>query len=93
MAFLEISSVDGRGVGDMGETEHIAVAGGGARSATPPLGPAPKPASTTRRPGHIRVTEAARPFWDQWFGNPSRGHASGERPRQAVAGPVSRSRR
>jgi cysteine desulfurase len=31
------------------------------------------------------VAEAARPYWDQWFGNPSSGHAYGERPRQAVA--------
>ena len=27
---------------------------------------------------------AARPYWDQWFGNPSSGHAYGEQPRQAV---------
>jgi cysteine desulfurase len=31
------------------------------------------------------VAETARPYWDQWFGNPSSGHAYGEQPRQAVA--------
>jgi cysteine desulfurase len=36
-------------------------------------------------PVDARVAEAARPYWDQWFGNPSSGHAYGERPRQAVA--------
>jgi cysteine sulfinate desulfinase/cysteine desulfurase-like protein len=36
-------------------------------------------------PVDARVAEAARPFWDQWFGNPSSDHAYGERPRQAVA--------
>src|SRR6266536_6574006 len=36
-------------------------------------------------PVDARVAEAARPYWDQWFGNPSSGHAYGEQPRQAVA--------
>jgi cysteine desulfurase len=36
-------------------------------------------------PVDARVAEAARPFWNQWFGNPSSGHAYGEQPRQAVA--------
>ena len=36
-------------------------------------------------PVDTRVAEAARPYWDQWFGNPSSDHAYGERPRQAVA--------
>ncbi len=31
------------------------------------------------------MAEAAWPYWDQWFGNPSSGHAYGEQPRQAVA--------
>jgi len=31
------------------------------------------------------VVAAARPYWDQWFGNPSSAHAYGEQPRQAVA--------
>jgi cysteine desulfurase len=35
-------------------------------------------------PVDARVAEAARPYWDQWFGNPSSDHAYGERPRQAV---------
>ncbi len=30
------------------------------------------------------MAEAARPYWDQWFGNPSSSHAYGEQPRQAV---------
>jgi cysteine desulfurase len=36
-------------------------------------------------PVDARVAEAARPYWDQWFGNPSSGHACGERPRRVVA--------
>jgi cysteine desulfurase len=36
-------------------------------------------------PVDARVAGAARPYWDQWFGNPSSGHACGVRPRQAVA--------
>jgi cysteine desulfurase len=36
-------------------------------------------------PVDARVAEAARPYWDQWFGNPSSDHAYSERPRQAVA--------
>src|SRR5262249_39120350 len=36
-------------------------------------------------PVDARVAEAARPYWEQWFGNPSSGHAYAERPRQAVA--------
>jgi cysteine desulfurase len=36
-------------------------------------------------PADSHVAEAARPYWDQWFGNPSSDHAYGERPRQAVA--------
>jgi cysteine desulfurase len=36
-------------------------------------------------PVDARVAEAARPYWDQWFGNPSSAHAYGEQPRQAVA--------
>ena len=36
-------------------------------------------------PVDARVAEAARPYWEQWFGNPSSGHAYGERPRHAVA--------
>ena len=35
-------------------------------------------------PVDARVAEAARPYWDQWFGNPSSDHAYAERPRQAV---------
>ena len=35
-------------------------------------------------PVDARVAQAARPYWDQWFGNPSSDHAYGERPRQAV---------
>ena len=35
-------------------------------------------------PVDARVAEAARPYWDQWFGNPSSSHAYAERPRQAV---------
>jgi cysteine sulfinate desulfinase/cysteine desulfurase-like protein len=31
-----------------------------------------------------RVAEAARPYWDQWFGNLSSSHLYGEQPRQAV---------
>src|SRR6266496_418094 len=36
-------------------------------------------------PVDARVAEAARPYLDQWFGNPSSGHACADRPRQAVA--------
>jgi cysteine desulfurase len=36
-------------------------------------------------PVDARVAEAARPYWDQWFGNPSSAHAFGEQPRHAVA--------
>jgi len=36
-------------------------------------------------PVDARVAEAARPYWDQWFGNPSSGHAYAYRPRRAVA--------
>ncbi len=36
-------------------------------------------------PVDARVAEAARPYWDQWFGNPSSDHAYGEQPRRAVA--------
>jgi cysteine desulfurase len=36
-------------------------------------------------PVDARVAEAARPYWDHWFGNPSSDHAYSERPRQAVA--------
>jgi cysteine desulfurase len=36
-------------------------------------------------PVDARVAEAARPYLDQWFGNPSSGHAYGDRPRQAMA--------
>jgi len=36
-------------------------------------------------PVDARVAAAARPYWDQWFGNPSSAHAYGEQPRQAVA--------
>jgi cysteine desulfurase len=36
-------------------------------------------------PVDARAAEAARPYWELWFGNPSSGHAYGERPRQAVA--------
>ena len=35
-------------------------------------------------PVDARVAEAARPYWDQWFGNPSSDHAYSERPRQAA---------
>ena len=35
-------------------------------------------------PVDARVAQAARPYWDQWFGNPSSTHGYGERPRQAV---------
>jgi cysteine sulfinate desulfinase/cysteine desulfurase-like protein len=31
------------------------------------------------------VAAAARPYWDQWFGNPSSAHAYGKQPRRAVA--------
>jgi cysteine sulfinate desulfinase/cysteine desulfurase-like protein len=41
--------------------------------------------TTTPQRRSTRVAEAARPYWDQWFGNPSSDHAYGERPRQAVA--------
>ena len=36
-------------------------------------------------PVDTRVAEAARPYWDQWFGNPSSDHAYGAAPRQAIA--------
>jgi cysteine desulfurase len=36
-------------------------------------------------PVDARVTQAAQPYWDQWFGNPSSDHVYGEQPRQAVA--------
>jgi cysteine desulfurase len=36
-------------------------------------------------PVDTRVAEAARPYWDQWFGNPSSDHAYGLGPRQAIA--------
>lgn len=36
-------------------------------------------------PVDTRVAEAARPYWDQWFGNPSSDHAYGQGPRQAIA--------
>src|SRR5215472_17009299 len=36
-------------------------------------------------PDEARLAEAAWPYWDQWFGNPSSDHAYAARPRQAVA--------
>jgi cysteine desulfurase len=36
-------------------------------------------------PVDARVTQAAQPYWDHWFGNPSSDHVYGEQPRQAVA--------
>ena len=36
-------------------------------------------------PVDTRVAETARPYWDQWFGNPSSDHAYGQGPRQAIA--------
>lgn len=36
-------------------------------------------------PVDARVAEAARPYWEDWFGNPSSDHAYGDQPRQAVA--------
>jgi selenocysteine lyase/cysteine desulfurase len=39
-------------------------------------------------PVDARAAEAARPYWNQWFGNPSSDHAYGARPRQAVGGQV-----
>jgi cysteine desulfurase len=36
-------------------------------------------------PVDARVAEAARPYLDQWFGNPSSSHAYGDQPRQAIA--------
>jgi cysteine desulfurase len=36
-------------------------------------------------PVDARVAKAARPYWDELFGNPSSDHAYGARPRQAVA--------
>jgi cysteine desulfurase len=44
-------------------------------------------------PVDARVAEAARPYLDQWFGNPSSSHAYGDQPRQAIAGHARRSRR
>jgi cysteine desulfurase len=67
----------------MEREDHRSVAGDGRPAGWPGV-PVYLDYNTTT-PVDTRVAEAARPYWDLWFGNPSSDHAYAEGPRQAIA--------